>query len=41
MLYLAGRPGDLEASLREAGVDAFIHAGMDIVGMLEDAYRRM
>jgi methylmalonyl-CoA mutase len=41
MLYLAGRPGDLEAALREAGVDAFIYAGMDLVGMLEDAYGRM
>ena len=40
-LYLAGRPADLEAQLREAGVDVFIHAGMDLVAMLEDAFRRM
>ncbi len=29
-LYLAGRPGDLEAALTEAGVDGFIFAGNDI-----------
>jgi methylmalonyl-CoA mutase len=41
MLYLAGRPGDPERALREAGVDAFIYAGMDLVGMLEQAYARI
>ena len=33
-LYLAGRPGDLEASLTAAGVDDFIFAGTDITETL-------
>ena len=33
-LYLAGRPGDLEASLNAAGVDGFIFAGIDITETL-------
>jgi methylmalonyl-CoA mutase len=40
-LYLAGRPGELEAALREAGVEVFIHMGMDLVGALEEAYARL
>ena len=37
-IYLAGRPGELEASLKNAGVDAFIFAGADAVAALENAY---
>ncbi len=33
-VYLAGRPGDLEAGLKAAGVDGFIFAGMDIAAGL-------
>ncbi len=33
-LYLAGRPGDLEAALRSAGVDDFVFVGSDIQSML-------
>jgi methylmalonyl-CoA mutase len=33
-LFLAGRPGDLEPGLREAGVETFIFAGADIVEIL-------
>ncbi len=33
-LYLAGRPGALEAALREAGVDEFIYLGCDVVAAL-------
>jgi len=40
-VYLAGRPGELEPALREAGVDVFIHAGMDLLAVLEDAYARL
>jgi methylmalonyl-CoA mutase len=40
-VYLAGRPGELEAALRNAGVDAFIYAGCDVLGSLEDAYARV
>jgi methylmalonyl-CoA mutase len=36
-LYLAGRPGDLEAALREAGVDEFIFAGQDVIEVLTRA----
>ncbi len=30
-LYLAGRPGDLEQALSDAGVDGFVFAGMDVL----------
>ena len=30
LVYLAGRPGDLESDLRAAGVDGFLFAGADI-----------
>jgi methylmalonyl-CoA mutase len=37
-LYLAGRPGDLEAPLREAGVRTFIFAGCDALAILQAAH---
>jgi methylmalonyl-CoA mutase len=37
-VYLAGRPGDLEASLRAAGIDEFVHVGIDAVATLTAAY---
>ena len=37
-LYLAGKPGELEAALREAGVDEFIHVGVDVLASLELAH---
>ncbi len=36
-LSLAGRPGELEAVLREAGVTTFIHAGCDLIETLTSA----
>ena len=36
-VYLAGRPGDAETSLKSAGVDEFIHIGVDVVARLEIA----
>lgn len=36
-VWLAGRPGEMEAGLREAGVSAFIQAGCDAVAVLTDA----
>ena len=33
-LYLAGRPGDLEQALSDAGVDDFVFAGMDVLDLL-------
>lgn len=40
-IYLAGRPGDQEPALREAGVQDFIFAGGDALKMLVDAYKRI
>ena len=40
-IYLAGKPGELEAGLREAGVADFIFAGTDALAMLVAAYGRM
>jgi methylmalonyl-CoA mutase len=40
-IYLAGRPGELEAALRTAGVNDFIFAGGDAVATLQQAYRLM
>ena len=40
-IYLAGRPGEQETALRNAGVSDFILAGGDALAMLEDAWRRM
>jgi methylmalonyl-CoA mutase len=40
-LSLAGRPGEAEQGLREAGVDDFIVAGGDAVAALEGLYKRV
>jgi methylmalonyl-CoA mutase len=40
-LYLAGKPGELEAALREAGVDEFIHVGIDVLASLELAHAEL
>src|SRR6187431_546334 len=40
-IYLAGRPGEHEAALREAGIGDFIFAGGDALAMLREAWRRM
>lgn len=39
-VYLAGRPKE-EAALKAAGVDAFIHAGVDALGMLDRLQREL
>ncbi|WP_029030580.1 methylmalonyl-CoA mutase subunit beta [Salinarimonas rosea] len=39
-LYLAGRPGAHETAWREAGVDAFVYMGVDLLDLLEDALAR-
>jgi methylmalonyl-CoA mutase len=36
-IYLAGRPGDLQAALETAGVETFLYAGMDAVATLDEA----
>ncbi len=40
-IYLAGRPGEMEASLRNAGVETFIIAGGDALQTLQDAYAKL
>jgi len=40
-IYLAGRPGELEAALQAAGVGEFIFAGGNALTVLQDAYRRL
>jgi methylmalonyl-CoA mutase len=35
-VLLAGRPGDLEVQLRQAGVDAFLYVGCDAVALLSE-----
>jgi methylmalonyl-CoA mutase len=37
-IYLAGRPGELETTLRAAGVQSFIYAGCDALATLSAAY---
>ena len=39
-IYLAGRPGEQEATWRSAGVGDFIFAGGDALAMLREAWRR-
>jgi methylmalonyl-CoA mutase len=40
-IYLAGPPGEQEASLRAAGVNDFVFAGGDALATLQEAYKRM
>ncbi|RDV02195.1 methylmalonyl-CoA mutase family protein [Undibacter mobilis] len=38
IVHLAGRPGDLEAALKDAGVTTFIYVGCDVLSILEATY---
>ena len=38
-VYLAGRPGDLADTLKQAGVQTFIFAGCDVLATLQEAHR--
>jgi methylmalonyl-CoA mutase len=40
-IYLAGRPGEQEAALREVGVNDFVFAGGDTLRTLEEAYTHL
>jgi methylmalonyl-CoA mutase len=40
-VYLAGKPGANEAALRAAGVDEFIHVGVDVLASLELAHAEL
>ena len=37
-IYLAGRPGELEAALKAAGVQDFVYAGCDVLATLRAAH---
>jgi len=37
-IYLAGRPGELEAALKAAGVQSFVYEGCDALATLKSAY---
>ncbi|MEQ8719371.1 MAG: methylmalonyl-CoA mutase family protein [Acidimicrobiales bacterium] len=40
-IWLAGKPGDDAAALREAGVVGFVHLGVDLLAVLGDALDRL
>jgi methylmalonyl-CoA mutase len=40
-IYLAGKPGDLEAQLKSAGVESFVAAGADALETLRGAYTNL
>jgi methylmalonyl-CoA mutase len=40
-LYLAGAPGEAKDALVAAGVDAFIHVGCDVLGILTDLHAHL
>src|SRR5207302_1560177 len=40
-IYLAGRPGELEAALKSAGVQDFVYAGCDVLAALREAQRQL
>jgi methylmalonyl-CoA mutase len=40
-VYLAGKPGEREKELRDAGVDEFIHVGVDVLASLELAHAEL
>jgi methylmalonyl-CoA mutase len=40
-IYLAGRPREVEAKLRNTGVKTFVYAGCDVVATLTEAHRSL
>lgn len=40
-VYLAGRPGELEAALKATGVQDFVYAGCDVLAVLRAAQRQL
>jgi methylmalonyl-CoA mutase len=38
-IYLAGRPGEMEANYKAAGIGSFIYVGCDVVAMLDEALK--
>ena len=40
-LYLAGKPGDMEAKLLAAGIDTFVYAGCNLLDLLQELQDRL
>lgn len=40
-LYLAGKPGEHEAAWQEAGIDSYVHLGVNVVATLELAHAEL
>ena len=40
-IYLAGRPGEIEAELKAAGVHDFIYVGCDVLATLRTAHDKL
>lgn len=40
-LYLAGKPGEQETEWREAGIDSYIHIGVNVIATLELAHAEL
>ncbi|MEM9355387.1 MAG: methylmalonyl-CoA mutase family protein [Pseudomonadota bacterium] len=40
-VLLAGKPGDAEAELRAAGIDMFLHVGVDVVAALNELHKTL
>jgi len=40
-VYLAGRPGEIEPALKQAGVQEFIYVGCDVLAVLQRAHRQL
>ncbi|HYH71269.1 MAG TPA: methylmalonyl-CoA mutase, partial [Methyloceanibacter sp.] len=36
-IYFAGKPGELESALRQAGIDNFVFQGPDVIALLQSA----
>jgi methylmalonyl-CoA mutase len=41
IVHLAGRPGDLDSALKEAGVSTFIYVGCDVLAILKATHDRL
>ena len=40
-VYLAGHPGERRADYEAAGIDGFIHIGVDVLAVLQDAHDKL
>jgi methylmalonyl-CoA mutase len=40
-VYLAGNPGDARSAYESAGVDEFVHVGVDVIATLRRAHETL